>query len=632
MKSSNSMPLRKASFMLLLPFCVHAAISPRSQGCDRTGDSTPGSSGSGDKVCFSQSSPPQTELPIISESGWPTLTPSARWQLSRPARHASFNDLQRLTDRDAEQLARVPGGVSIGLQGDLSERAAAHFGRHRGYLSIGGLTRVSDSAAEALGQHHGPLVLLALSRVSNEALRGLACCQGELTIGLESLAPEQARILGRHRHGLCLPHVSSIDEETAEILGGYPGPLEIALTEASAGIARHLAKRSGPLAIGGTLRLNAEVAKELARYKGDLVISQNYNGPAEEVLAALSQHRGELAIVLEQPLTLGIARALRDHLGPLHVNVPPPFTSDVVAMLARNGHSSRLDLTGHLDLSANDLKALSHYQGGELRLRLGGDLDEGSCLALARYPGRLIIEDTPSNRTRASAKAVAALAAHRGRLSIPSTLIRDDTIDSLVAHNGGLHISMTNTDHDKLSIETVRKLAAVDGWLRIDGNLSTECLQALSAHSGDLALGELPQDKGAVEALLNRGGGRLHLPYRSQVKSIAAATLVASDVVISDINHSSFILGRDAVEIAAELAKRKGPFSMPYLSYVTKDALRALVRKDDIELKPLDDLYVFDEDGCIVSAQDVVPASFREFNRTHQPARSLEWHAQFYEQ
>jgi hypothetical protein len=621
---------RRVTWVFFLLMVASPSGSLHCVGGDILRGTSPASRDGRNKVCFSQSSPPDAELPMISESGWPILTSWARRQLERPARTASFTDLDRFTDSDAELFARVPGTVAIGLAGELSVCSATHLGRHRGYLSIRLLRDMSDEVGRALGQHHGPLVLRDLRRVSNEALRGLARCDGELTIGIESLNPEQARILSRREQGLHLPRVATVDEQTAEILAHYPGPLQLVLAEANPSVARHLANRAGPLDLGGGLRLSGPTAKEIARYRGNLSIQQrNFAEPAEVVLAALSDHQAELMVVLDKPLTVGIARALCSHAGSVRVNVPPPFTRDAVVMLARTGHTAFLDVSSHAALGTDDLKALSHYQGSAMQLRLAGDLDEGACQALARYRGHLIIDDTPNNRIRASSLAVAALAAHYGRLSIPSTLVRDDTIESVCGHDGGLHIRYSGDDTP--SVETSRKLAAVEGWLRVDGKLSAESLRALVDQRGELVLGRLPQEGEEVELLLRRKG-KLYFPDNSEVKSIAAARLVASEAVVSDTNDTQYLLGADAVEIASALAGKQGPLSFPYLKYVTDDALRALVQKEDVELLPLDELYVFGKDGCIVPAEDVVPESFRTFNRTNQPPRSLSSQRRWYEQ
>jgi len=48
-----------------------------------------------------------------------------------------------------------------------------------------------------------------------------------------------------------------------------------------------------------------------------------------------------------------------------------------------------------------------------------------------------------------------------------------------------------------------------------------------------------------VDALAGRDG-QLYFPYHNCVKSIAAARLMASDAVVSDISETSTLLGPDA--------------------------------------------------------------------------------------
>lgn len=588
-----------------------------------------------DRVCFSKPILVDGELPSVTIPGAFDLSTDFRDTLSRPVRSAWLTEVERLTDDEMAVVARVPGFVCLRSSEDLSLQAAEYLGRHRGILIIQSLRALSDDAAAKLSHHRGNLHLDDVAQLTDKAMAALARSADKLTLGVERLTPHQARILSQVRDGLDFPRLSVIDEETAEILGRYRGTLQIGLTEMSPEVARSLARRESSLEFNTIeadrrLRLNAAVARALANYRGDLVIRPEFEGEAEDVLSALAQHSGTLKLFLEQPLTVEMARALSDHAGPLCPDSLLPITPEVATMLAR--HRSFLDMMSCNCDAPGVVEALSRHRGIGLQLYLGQPLDETSARALAAYQGRLHLHEVAMGCCRrTSAAAVRAIASHRGRLLVPESMVRDDTIDALRTHVGGLHVNFSMLDAPR--VEIVRALADVEGWLRVDAEMSSEGLDAVATHRGDLVLRELPQAEKDVETLLTRKEGKLYFPYRdATVKTVAAARLVASDVVASNVNHTSAILGPDAVAIATALAERRGPFSLPYLKYLTADALRALVRKDDIELAPLDELYVFDNEWCLVAAEDVVPESFEEFNARHQPPRSLSWRQQVYEQ
>lgn len=612
--------------LVLFVGLIDAALSLASEPGDATRSSSPQHSrGTAESVCFSKSLPPDGDLPRFDDTDSSHFTAAIRAKLSEPLRCAWFFGLKTLEPEDAMLLAKVPGYVSVSLENGLNAKSAEHLGRHRGILAIESVRDLTDETARALGRHRGDLHLYDVARLTNEAMAFLAQCDGKLTLGLDTLAVDQARILSRVRGGLQLPNVRAIDEETAEVLGQYPGGLEIGLTQLSAKVAKHLAQRRGSLGFYTQrrdlrLRLNADAARELSSYRGDLLIRPTCEGPADEVFGALSAHGGQLYLLLEQRLSATMARALSTHVGPLRLGSLPAIEHDAAAMLAL--HKSSLNLSS-CDLASSDaIRALSEHRGTELRLRLGDELSEASARALAQYQGTLSIEEKYPNCCPASIEAVSALAAHRGRLYVPSSMVRDDTVDVVRSHIGGLGVRTSRSA--ALSVEVARRLATIDGWLRVDGQVSTECLRELAAHNGDLVLDPLPQHMEDTEVLLGRKNGKLYCGNDSAVKTIAAARLVASDAVATDINHTSSLLGRDAVAIASALATRNGRLSMPHLEYVTADALRTLIQKSDIELKPIDALYVFNSDGCVVPAATVVPDLYREFNERHQPPRTLD--------
>lgn len=617
--------------LLMLTAVILASARPLlSRGADRPGKSTSVAAGAEDRVCFSAPRAAEDGLPSLINYTSSRVTAEIREELLRPVKIAWLDGLELLTYEDAVLLSRVPGSVSVVLRNGLTRPIAESFGRHRGCLGIDCGSDLSDEAAQALGRHRGDLTLLGVSQISDKALTELANCDGRLAIGLKTLSAHEASILCRIPGGLCLPDVEIIDEETARVFATYAGALEIGLTEMTPEVARHLASRESSLGFycqrqSQRQRLTPAAARELARHKGKLTLRPLYETGIEESVAGLAAHSGELLLLLTEPVSESLADAASAHAGPLILSAPGPLTPQSAARLAR--HTSVLEVAGCDHDSPDVIHALSQHRGTELQVWLSGRLDESVARAMAAYPGRLIVRESFPDPIQASTAAVAALATHHGRLTIPASMVRDDTIDALVGHVGGLHIR--DWRNRVPSIEMSRRLAATAGWLRIDATMPADRLGALATHRGDLVLAALPQREEEVNALLLRDD-KLYFPDGSHVKSIAAARLMATSVVASDTTDTTHILGDAAVAIATELAKKRGPLSLPYLQYITEDALRALVQKTDVELPPLDRLYVFDEEWCIVPAEGVVPESFREFNRTHQPPKSLDTHRRWF--
>jgi hypothetical protein len=539
--------------------------------------------------------------------------------------------LEVFDDEDARLFSQALGEVYVGSARGLSLCAANHLGRHRGRLTVRRMRSITEAAAAALEQHLGDLHLPEVSNLSESAIEHLSRVRGALTLGIESLTLPGARALGQAHSGLSLPRLRHIDTPSAEALQGIRGPLNLGLAGMSPAVAKVFATRVGPLTFDADspdvrCHLSPAVARELALYRGDLTFRLKPDDLMCEALAALAMHKGKLTLFLDGPLSLPAAQALSDHAGPLVLSFPPPMTREVAGALAR--HKSALDVGFRVCASGEVIQELARHQGTELRLRLAIPLDEKTATLLAAYRGRLIFPLDVSKPVAASRVAVEALANHRGWLSIPSSMVSGDTAGALSRHSGGLHISFPLSECP--TVEVIEKLGACDGCLGVDAILSAECVRVLAARRGDLVLGQVPQSSEECNVLINRRG-KVLCAGNSTVSSVASARLIASGNVPEGISTTRCLISPEAVSIASELAKRKGRLSLPFLRYLTADALRALVQKNDVELLPLDQLYVFDKDECVVPAEDVVPESFREFNRTHQPPRSRDLQRGWYE-
>jgi hypothetical protein len=244
-------------------------------------------------------------------------------------------------------------------------------------------------------------------------------------------------------------------------------------------------------------------------------------------------------------------------------------------------------------------------------------------------------------------EAVAALCAHRGSLDLPGQWIRSDTIERVLAHEGGLTVQIPSSlpewiplvpeseDSDRgieewqwIPNELLKRLASYPGPLHVQGDPTTdEIVQILASHPGPLALDRLPRGQIALRALLNRDGA-LFITANCDIRSVEAAKVFASANNRTAICTSRHLLGPNAAEIASILVTRSGPISFPELKYINDDALRILATKPDVQLPPLGRVFILSDHGFDVEARQAVSAEFLKANEESEPPPAMpEWHS-----
>jgi hypothetical protein len=472
-----------------------------------------------------------------------------------------------------------------------------------------------------------------MATASDEVIALLAKSHGRLELGLDSLAVAAATALGHRTEGVGLPRVVEIEANAVTELSRCQGELALHLTRLRPECAKALASHKGGLDLNAWglrsphnhsfLRLDLRTAREIAGIEGELKLwfmdINQFDGDPSDIVKALAAHSGRLELSFGIPLSPPMAKHLSTHSDHLMIRLHQPLEESAADELAR--HSGVLEVSSVPRFSRSVVKALARHQGKSLILRGLTSLDESTALSLARYSGSLSITDVEA----ASGDTIAALSTHRGLLRISSALVRVDTVDHLVRHDGGLEVYGPTSP--SLPEEVVRRLAGYDGYLRIDVRLSDDSAVALKQHEGDLALGDLPASEAAADALLARSG-RLLFPDSAFPRSLAGARLLASDKTITGVVTSECLVGPDAEAIAAVLARRRGLLALPNLRYVSVDAIRALATKGDARLPPLDSLYIVDDDGRDVSPADLVSDHFLKMNAENQPPPKMpKWHS-----
>jgi hypothetical protein len=548
--------------------------------------------------------------------------------------------LRDLTPLDARALATVRGDVRICVP-TLSTEAARELSAHRGYLCIGGLRNVSDEVAKSLEGHRGGLYLPDCTSISAVGLRCITRAVDDyLMLRIASIPHGADDALSRFPGWLRLWDIERLEDRSATALAQRPAALEIAVSELSTRAATSLANCRGPVGLtlgrnGSPCVLTRETAAALARLKGLIALEHVTCQPdAEAVAEALAPFSGDLRVYKAFPSTSpGVARHLGLRTRSLTLGLPELERLDHID--CRPNRECNVKVFGPAEYSAAAAAALSQ-SFGKLTIEDLCRLDVDAAAAFAKHAGPLEIS-FKQPMPRLDGEVIAALSRHRGSLRLPANVVRDDTIEALLAHVGGLElVGWTVPDDDRptakqesrgVSLELFSRLAGYDGPLRLAGELSDAQLLSLETHRGDLALDDLPESEQVVESLLRRSG-RLFVTTELSPESAVAARLFASDKLPIGVCTTSRLIGPHAVEIAAALVKRKSSLSMPFLRYVSREALRILESKSDIRLPPLVCIHVVDADGVSCCGDQVVGPEFLHANEANQPPPGLpSWHS-----
>lgn len=556
-----------------------------------------------------------------------------------------------LAQADAHLLASVRGNVVVSVP-SISPDVAKILCSTRGPRTIFGVSKVSEELAAILGDYAGPVSLLDCYDIPPDVLRVLLRNNRYgLYVGSIQVTADSASAFAGFRGRLgCFP-VSLTDGEATRALLQYKGRLWLwvkGLTESSAAALAD-ADEKVFIRLYDPVRLTERMAENLASHSGCLELTPEVTfAPSREVvLAKLARHSGTLRISFD-PTTLSIdeARALG---GQAEL---PSAASHPAAPL--NGMAGR-DGVGDLEFlvpfkaegqSADVVEQLARRRGGKLSVVLVDRMSEEFARAIATHAGPIRVENTKTKGDLPTAEAVAALCAHRGSLDLPGQWIRPDTIESVMAHEGGLTVQIPSSLPEWIPLvsdsgdsergieewhwipnDLLKRLASYPGPLHIQGDPTTdEIAQILASHRGPLALDRLPRGEVGLRALLNRDGP-LFLTKKCDVRSVGAAKVFVSANNRTAICTSRHLLAPNAAEIASILVTRSGPISFPELEYIDADALRILATKPDVQLPPLGRIFILSDNGFDVEARQAVSAKFLKANEESEPPPMTEWHS-----
>jgi hypothetical protein len=548
--------------------------------------------------------------------------------------------LGELTPLDARALATVRGDVQIRVP-TLSPEAARELSAHCGYLCISGLRNVPDDVAKSLEGHRGGLCLPDCESLSAASLRSITrSSEGYLMLQISSIPSGADEALANFTGLLRLWNMERLEDRSATALAQRSGPLQITVSELSTRAATSLAKCRGSVGLGlgrdgSPCVLTRETAAALANLNGTIGLSHVICQPnAEAIAEALAAFSGDLCLYEDFPSTSpGVARHLGRQTRSLTLGLPEQQRLDVIEICPSS--ESNVEIYGPAEYSEAAAASLSHTRA---KLTIAGIERLGLRVAsiFARHAGPLEIS-FKQPIPQLDGEVIAALACHRGSLCLPAHVVREDTIEALLAHVGGLElVGWTVSDNDgrsalrkapPISQELFSRLARYDGPLRLAGDLTDSQLMALEAHLGDLVVDELPKSALVAESLLRRQG-RLFVTTGLSPQTVSAAKLIASEKMPLGVCTESRLIGPRAVEIAAVLVQRKGNLSMPLLRCVSKEAFTIIQSKRDVRLPPLGRIHVIEADGSSCFGDCVADKEFLRENESHQPPPDVPfWHS-----
>lgn len=548
--------------------------------------------------------------------------------------------LSELSSLDARTLATVRGDVQISVP-VLSAEAARELAAHCGYLCIGGLRNMPDEVARSLEGHRGGLCLPDCESLSAASLQSITrSAEGYLMLQISSIPSGADDAIANFTGLLRLWNIGRLEDRSATALAQRTGPLQITVSELSTRAATSLAKCRGSVGLGlgrdgSPCVLTTETAAALAHLNGTIGLSNVACQPnAEAIAEALAAFSGDLRVYEGfSSASPGVARYLGQQTRSLTLGLPEQERLDVIAICPSK--ESDVEIYGPAEYSEAAAAALSQTSG---KLTIAGiqRLDVRVASVFAKHAGPLQISFKQPN-PHPDVEVIAALARHRGSLCLPAYLVREDTIEALLSHVGGLELvgwtvpeSDSRTALEKaptISPDLFSRLARYDGPLRLAGDLTDSQLMALEAHVGDLAVDELPKSELVAESLLRRRG-RLFVTTGLSPQTASAAKLIASEKMPLGVCTESRLIGPHAVEIAAALVTRQGNLSMPLLRCVSKEAFTIIQSKRDVRLPPLGRIHVIEADGSSFFGDCVADKEFLRENESHQPPPNVPfWHS-----
>ena len=205
------------------------------------------------------------------------------------------------------------------------------------------------------------------------------------------------------------------------------------------------------------------------------------------------------------------------------------------------------------------------------------------------------------NLTALDAATAKALAEFKGQdLSLNGLTALDAATAKALAEFKGPYLELSGLT--TLDADIAKTLAEFKGsWLRLNG------LTTLDADLAKTLAGSTAWD------------GRV--PKLTTLDVDIAKTLAAFKKWDGDLSSIVAIESPDSVEIAAALATRKGPLSLPNLKKISPKTLTALIEKEDVKIPLIETLELIQEPDGSPTEDFVIPKGFQSRQKRRQQGR-----------
>jgi hypothetical protein len=179
---------------------------------------------------------------------------------------------------------------------------------------------------------------------------------------------------------------------------------------------------------------------------------------------------------------------------------------------------------------------------------------------------------------------------------------------------------------NSLDAETATALAAYpEGPLLLDGLTTLDAATAKTlAQLKNEALslnGLTTLDAATAKTLAEFKCETLSLNGLTTLDAATAKTLAALDTWNGNLSSIVAIESPDSVEIAAALAKRKGPLSLPNLKKISPKTLTALIEKEDVVIPLIERLELIQEPDGSPTEDFTLPTGFQTLQKARQQGR-----------
>ena len=177
-----------------------------------------------------------------------------------------------------------------------------------------------------------------------------------------------------------------------------------------------------------------------------------------------------------------------------------------------------------------------------------------------------------------------------------------------------------------LDADIAKTLAEFKGrYLYLDGltTLDADAAKALADFKGQLlslnGLTTLDADIAKTLAGSTAWDGRV--PKLTTLDIDIAKTLAALDKWDGNLSSITAFESPDSVEIAAALATRKGPLSLPKLKKISPKTLTALIEKEDVKIPLIETLELIQEPDGSPTEDFIIPTGFETRQKARQQGR-----------